>query len=61
LVPGGSRMALRCTAIVPAFMAIGFLLLIRHFRSKGGYEEIHLDTPGSPGTGERVAAEPLRQ
>src|SRR2546422_1581244 len=57
----GSRMALRCTAIVPAFMAIGFLLLIRHFRSKGGYEEIHLDTPRSSRTGEPVAAEPLRQ
>jgi MFS family permease len=57
----GSRMALRCTAIVPAFMAVGFLLLIRHFRSKGGYEEIHLDGPISSGSDEPVAAEPLRQ
>jgi len=31
------------------------LLLIRHFRLKGGYEEIHLDTPGSSGTGEPLA------
>ena len=43
----GSRMALRCTAILPAIMALGYLLLIRHFRSKGGYQEIHLDRPST--------------
>jgi len=41
----GSRMALRCTALLPALMALGYLILIRHFRSKGGYQEIHLGSP----------------
>jgi len=33
----GGRMALRWTAVVPAVMAISFLLLVLYFRSKGGY------------------------
>ncbi len=41
----GGRMALRCTAFVPVMMALGYLLLILYFKSKGGYRQIHLDTP----------------
>jgi len=33
----GGRMALTWTAAVPATMALGYLLLILYFRSKGGY------------------------
>ena len=33
----GGRMALRWTALVPFSMAIGYLILILYFRSKGGY------------------------
>jgi hypothetical protein len=39
----GSRMALRCTSVVPMVMAVGYLLLILYFRSIGGYRQIHLD------------------
>jgi len=38
----GGQMALKWTAIVPLFMAIGYLLLIIYFRSKGGYKAIDL-------------------
>jgi hypothetical protein len=38
----GGRMALRYTAVVPALMALGFLLLIVYFRSIGGYRQIQL-------------------
>jgi hypothetical protein len=34
----GGRMALRWTALVPAMMAVGYLLLIVYFRAKGGYK-----------------------
>jgi fucose permease len=40
----GSRMALKCTAIVPAIMALGYLLLALYFRSKGGYAAVRLET-----------------
>jgi hypothetical protein len=40
----GGRMALRYTAMVPAIMAVGFLLLMAYFRSIGGYRPIHLKT-----------------
>jgi hypothetical protein len=36
-------MALKWTAIVPLIMALGYLLLIFYFRSKGGYKAIHLE------------------
>lgn len=36
----GGRMALKVTAGMPAFMALGYLLLILYFRSKGGYKAL---------------------
>jgi MFS family permease len=42
----GGRMALRYTAIVPATMAVGYLLLIFYFMSKGGYRAVELDSAG---------------
>jgi len=39
----GGQMALKWTAIIPLFMAFGYLLLIFYFRSKGGYQAIHLE------------------
>ncbi len=38
----GGQTALRITAAVPVFMALGFLYLILHFRRKGGYRQIEL-------------------
>jgi len=38
----GSRMALKCTAIVPAVMVLGYLLLALYFRAKGGYAAVQL-------------------
>ena len=46
----GSRMALECTALVPVLMALGFLLLVLYFHSRGGYEQIYLEE--SPGSGQ---------
>jgi hypothetical protein len=40
-------MALRYTALVPAAMAVGFLLLIVYFKSMGGYRPIRLSTDDS--------------
>ncbi|MFN0196123.1 MAG: MFS transporter [Planctomycetaceae bacterium] len=39
----GGRMALQWTALVPAIMAIGYLILLLYFKSRGGYkaETIH--------------------
>ena len=34
----GGRMALKLTAIVPAMMAFGYLVLVLYFRAKGGYQ-----------------------
>lgn len=47
----GGRMALKVTALVPAMMAAGYLLLVLYFRAKGGYkvEVLH----GQPAVGER--------
>ncbi len=42
----GGQTALRITAAVPVFMAVGFLWLILHFRRRGGYRQIELDAPG---------------
>jgi MFS family permease len=49
----GSRMALKLTAIVPAMMAVLYLLLILYFRSIGGYKAVHIETsPEALGTAE---------
>jgi MFS family permease len=38
----GGRQALIYTAVVPAAMAVGYLLLLLYFRISGGYRQIHL-------------------
>jgi len=38
----GSKMALQWTAVVPALMAIGYLLLMLYFKATGGYRQEHL-------------------
>lgn len=40
----GGQMALKVTAVVPAAMAIGFLILIVYFRMQGGYKQIVLSS-----------------
>jgi MFS family permease len=49
----GGQMALRKTALIPAVMAIGYLILLVYFRLKGGYraEVLH----GAPLDGEKYA------
>jgi hypothetical protein len=42
----GGQMALRVTALVPAAMAVLYLLLILYFRTQGGYKR--LEIPGEP-------------
>jgi MFS family permease len=42
----GGRMALRYTALIPATMAVCYLLLILYFKSIGGYTAVHLDAEG---------------
>ena len=39
----GSRMALKLTAIVPAVMAVCYLILIGYFQSIGGYKPLSHD------------------
>lgn len=39
----GGQMALIYTAFVPAFMALGYLLLIGYFAATGGYKQVHID------------------
>lgn len=39
----GAKQALLYTAVVPAVMAIGFLLLVLVFALKGGYKQVHID------------------
>jgi MFS family permease len=51
----GGRLALRWTAVLPALMAVGYVFLIRYFRSKGGYEQMYIESPVSP---ELSTAEP---
>ncbi len=50
----GSRMALKLTAIVPAVMALCYLLLIIYFKSIGGYKALTVDIEETTalGTGE---------
>ena len=52
----GGRMALKWTALVPAMMAVGYLLLLVYFRLQGGYkvELLHRHE-------EEPAGEPLRE
>lgn len=39
----GGRMALKLTAIVPAIMAGGYLLLMLGFKARGGYKALHVN------------------
>jgi len=39
----GGRMALKWTAVVPAAMAVGYLLLVLYFASTGGYKQLHVE------------------
>jgi MFS family permease len=41
----GGRMALKWTAIVPATMAVLYLLLILYFKTQGGYKRVAIETP----------------
>jgi hypothetical protein len=42
----GGRMSLKWTALVPAIMAVGYLLLILYFKAKGGYQQVHIEGVG---------------
>ncbi len=42
----GSRMALKLTAIVPAIMAVCYLILIVYFKSIGGYKPLTIESEG---------------
>lgn len=44
----GGQTALKVTAIVPAFMALGFLVLLVYFRRKGGYVQVELSSGDKP-------------
>jgi MFS family permease len=44
----GSQGALLYTAVVPAAMAIGFLLLVLVFKMQGGYTQVHLEETEGP-------------
>ncbi len=44
----GGGMALIYTAAVPAFMAIGYLILVIYFRAKGGYKQEHISGVPDP-------------
>ena len=39
----GSRMALKWTAVVPATMAVFYLLMILGFKARGGYKALHVN------------------
>jgi MFS family permease len=41
----GGQMALRWTSLVPAMMAVGYLILLLYFRATGGYKQVHLEGP----------------
>ncbi len=51
----GAKQALLYTAVVPAILAVGFLLLIIYFMMSGGYKQVHLEgeTPVAPRGGAR--------
>lgn len=42
----GGRMALKLTALVPATMAVCYLLVILFFRARGGYSQVHIEGKG---------------
>jgi MFS family permease len=42
----GGRMSLQWTALVPAIMALGYLLLILYFKAIGGYKQVHIEGVG---------------
>jgi MFS family permease len=44
----GGRMALKLTAIVPAVMAVCYLLLLLYFKAIGGYKPVYIE-PAAPG------------
>ena len=44
----GGKSALTVTALVPAMLAVGFLLLILYFMMTGGYKQIHLHDSHPP-------------
>jgi hypothetical protein len=39
----GGQMALKWTALLPAAMAVGYLLLVLYFVAQGGYKTLHVD------------------
>jgi hypothetical protein len=43
----GAKMALLYTAVVPATLAAGFLILILYFWLLGGYKQVHLEHGGA--------------
>ena len=47
----GGRMSLKWTALVPAIMAVGYLLLILYFRARGGYQQVHIEGVGKQAGG----------
>ena len=42
----GGRMALKWTAVVPALLAVGYLILLLYFRARGGYRQVELNEGG---------------
>lgn len=42
----GGRMALKWTALVPAMMAVLYLILILYFQTRGGYRAVHIEGHG---------------
>ena len=47
----GGRMALKWTSVVPAFMLVGYLLLVVYFRMSGGYSTVQLSQSGDESAG----------
>jgi MFS family permease len=43
----GGQMALKWTAVVPAIMFVGYLMLVLYFRAHGGYKTIEIDSSGN--------------
>jgi hypothetical protein len=44
----GAKTALLYTAVVPAVLAVGFLILIVYFLMTGGYKQVHLEDQHPP-------------
>ncbi len=45
----GGRMALKYTSIIPAIMAVLYLILILYFKATGGYKSIHVEEEAMTG------------